>query len=296
MRDEDVPDYWRSLGLPGLVDVHTHFMPANVLAKVWDHFDRAGPLVGRAWPITYRGDESVRLHQLRSMGARRFTSLLYPHKPDMASWLNTWAAGFVARTPDCVHSATFFPEPGAGEYVRAAIEAGARVFKAHVQVGGYDLGEPLLDEVWQALSDSGTPVVAHVGSGPVPGRRTGPEPVRRLLRRHPSLQVVIAHLGMPEYEEFLGLAERYDGVHLDTTMAFTDFAEELAPFPRQLLPRLRDAGSKVLFGSDFPNIPYGYGHQLEALARLELGDDWMRAVLWQNGARMFGVPAVVITQ
>lgn len=167
------------------------------------------------------------------------------------------------------------------------------MFKAHVQVGGYDVGDPLLDEVWQALSDSGTPVVAHVGSGPVPGRRTGPEPVRRLLRRHPSLQLVIAHLGMPEYEEFLGLAERYDGVHLDTTMAFTDFAEELAPFPRQLLPRLRDAGSKVLFGSDFPNIPYGYGHQLEALARLELGDDWMRAVLWHNGARTFGVPTVV---
>lgn len=293
MRDEDVPDYRRSLGLPGLVDVHTHFMPVNVLAKVWEHFDRAGPLVGRAWPITYRGDESDRLLRLRSMGVRRFTSLLYPHKPDMASWLNTWAADFAARTPDCLYSATFFPEPGAGEYVRAAIEAGARVFKAHVQVGGYDVGDPLLDEVWQALSDSGTPVVAHVGSGPVPGRRTGPEPVRRLLRRHPSLQLVIAHLGMPEYEEFLGLAERYDGVHLDTTMAFTDFAEELAPFPRQLLPRLRDAGSKVLFGSDFPNIPYGYGHQLEALARLELGDDWMRAVLWHNGARTFGVPTVV---
>ncbi len=45
--DDEVPAYWASLGLPGLVDVHVHFMPANVLAKVWAYFDSAGPLVGR---------------------------------------------------------------------------------------------------------------------------------------------------------------------------------------------------------------------------------------------------------
>ncbi len=35
----------------------------------------------------------------------------------------------------------------------------------------------------------------------------------------------------------------------------------------------------MLLGSDFPNIPYAYEHQLDALERLELGDDWLRAVL-----------------
>ena len=58
----------------------------------------------------------------------------------MAESLNAWTADFAARTPDCLHSATFFPEPEAAVYVPAAIEAGARVFKAHVQVGGYDPG------------------------------------------------------------------------------------------------------------------------------------------------------------
>ena len=61
--------------------------------------------------------------------------MVYPHKPEMAAWLNGWAADFAARTPDCLHTATFFPEESAGEYVGAAIEAGARVFKAHIQVG-----------------------------------------------------------------------------------------------------------------------------------------------------------------
>ncbi|MBB5934277.1 cytosine/adenosine deaminase-related metal-dependent hydrolase [Streptomyces zagrosensis] len=31
---EQVIRFWSQLGLPGLIDVHTHFMPERVLAKV----------------------------------------------------------------------------------------------------------------------------------------------------------------------------------------------------------------------------------------------------------------------
>lgn len=186
MSAEEVTAFWRQLGLPGLIDVHTHFMPENVLAKVWAYFDAAGPLVGREWAIAYREGEKERLATLREFGVRAFTSMLYPHKPGMASWLNEWAAGFAARTPDCLHTATFFPEPEAARYVPQAIEAGARVFKAHVQVGGYDPTDPLLDEVWGVLADTGTPVVVHCGSGPAPGKHTGPGPIGRVLARHPD--------------------------------------------------------------------------------------------------------------
>ena len=56
------------------------------------------------------------------------------------------------------------------------------------------------------------------------------------MRRHPTLTAVIAHLGMPEYAEHLGLAERYPNVHLDTTMAYTPFTEALMPMPRSCGP------------------------------------------------------------
>jgi hypothetical protein len=131
-----VTAFWRDLGLPGLIDVHTHFMPDQVLAKVWAYFDAAGPLVGRPWPITYRMREEQRLETLRGFGVRAFTAMLYPHKPAMAAWLNSWAADFAARTPDCLHTATFFAEPEAAEYVQRAVLQGARVFKSHLQVGG----------------------------------------------------------------------------------------------------------------------------------------------------------------
>ncbi|OSC72736.1 amidohydrolase, partial [Streptomyces sp. 4F] len=194
------------------------------------------------------------------------------------------------RTPDCLHTSTLFPEPGVEAYVREAVEAGARGFKAHVQVGAYDPADELLDGAWGLLAEAGVPVVIHCGSGPAPGKHTGPEPIARVLARHPRLRLVVAHMGMPEYEDFLDLAERYAQVRLDTTMAFTDFSERLAPFPRRALPRLSDLGDRILLGTDFPNIPYPYLHQLRALERLELGDAWLRDVCHDNGARLFGLP------
>ncbi|MCF6474459.1 amidohydrolase [Nonomuraea sp. MG754425] len=278
------------LGLPGLIDVHTHFMPERVLHKVWAYFDANGPLTGGlAWPITYRQDEAARAALLREFGVRAFTSMLYPHKPGMARWLNAWAADFAHRTPGCLHTATLHPEPDTEAYVREAVEAGARVFKAHVQVGAYDPADELLQRAWGVLAEAGVPVVIHCGSGPARGKHTGPEPIARVLARHPRLRLIIAHLGMPEYEDFLDLAERHDQVLLDTTMAFTDFTEGYLPFPRRALPRLAALGDRVLLGSDFPNLPYPYVHQLHALDRLGLGEEWLRAVCHDNAARLFGV-------
>jgi len=287
--DADVPRYWRELGLPGLVDVHVHFLPERVQAKVWRYFADAEAHYGRPWPITYASGVDERLAVLEALGVRAFPTLPYPHRAGMAAWLNDQAAGFAREHPGVLQSATFFPEPEAPAYVAAALDAGARVVKVHVQVGRFDPRDELLLPVWARLEESGTPVVIHCGSGPLRGEHTGPAPVAGLLERFPRLQLVIAHLGMPEYAAFIELAETYERVHLDTTMFGTDFTERSMPFDRALLPRLRALGGKVLLGSDFPTIPYPYAHQLAALHRLELGEEWLRAVLWGNGARLFGI-------
>ena len=299
MTDETIPSYdeaaqvrafWTALGLPGLIDVHVHFMPDNVMAKVWSYFDRVRERgVADGWPIAYRSSAADRLALLRAFGVRAFPSLVYPHKPGMAVWLNDWAGEFADQHPDCLRTATFYPEPEAASYVSDALSSGARIFKAHVQVGAYDPLDPLLDEVWGQLADAGVPLILHAGSGPEPGPFTGPAPIAEVLRRHPRLVAVVAHMGVPEYAEFLALAESFDRVHLDTTMAFTDFTERFAPYPPSLLPRLADLSDRVLFGSDFPNIPYPYLDQLVALTRLDLGDDWLRAVCHDNAVRLLSL-------
>lgn len=287
--DAEVPGFVAALGLPGLFDVHTHFLPDRMRRRVWAHFDEAGPLVGRPWPIRYRGSDDERVATLRALGVRRFTALSYAHRPGMAADLNAWAAGFADATPECLRSATFYPEDPAAGYVADALAAGARVFKLHLQVGGFDPRDPLLDPVWGMLSDAGVPVVVHAGSGPVRRGYTGAGPIGGVLARHPRLTTVIAHLGAPEYTDFLALADRYERVYLDTTMCFTGFFESMAAYPPELLPRLAAFGlaGRVLLGSDFPTIPYPYAEQLAALAGLGLGEDWLRAVCWDNAARLF---------
>lgn len=95
---------------------------------------------------------------------------------------------------------------------------------------------------------------------------------------------------MPEYADFLALAERHGSVLLDTTLAFTPFVEDAGePFPRAELPRLLTLGDRVLLGTDFPNIPNTYADSLEALERAGLGADWLRAVCRDNAARLFGI-------
>lgn len=287
--DAEVPAFWRGLGLPGLADVHVHFLPPRLLRRVWAYFDAAGPLVGTEWPIRYRWSDAERVAHLRRLGVRAFSALAYAHKPGMAAELNRWTLDFARTTPGCLPSATFFPEPSAGRYVADALAAGARVFKVHVQVGGFAPTDSALDPVWGLLADAGVPVVVHAGHAPVGTAHTGPDPFAALLARHPRLTAVVAHLGAPDYRAFLDLAEAYERVRLDTTMAFTSFFDRFVPFPADELPRLRSLGlaGKVLLGSDFPNIPYPYAEQLAGLARLDLGDDWLCAVCWHNAAALF---------
>lgn len=289
--DSDVPGFCQALGVPGLADVHVHFLPPRLLRRVWAYFDAAGPLVGRQWPIRYRWPDSQRVAHLRAMQVRVFSALSYAHRPGMAADLTAWSLDFARATPGCLPSATFYPEPGVLGYVTRALADGARVFKVHLQVGGFPPEDPLLEPVWGLLAETGTPVVVHAGHAPVPAAHTGPGPFTALLARHPRLTAIVAHLGAPDYEQFLAAAERYERVALDTTMAFTPFFGEVAPFPAALLPRLRALGlaGKVLLGSDFPNIPYPYAEQIAGLARLGLGEDWLRSVCWDSAARMFGL-------
>ena len=284
--DAGIEAYLQALGIPGLADIHVHFLPESVLRKVWGYFDHAASNYGQPWPIEYRFDEATRLRIVRSFGVRAIPALTYPHKPGMARWLNDWSADFARRVPDAIHCATLYPEPDVAHYVQDALLQGARLFKMHVQVGQYAPDDPLLGPAWTLLEDAGTPVVIHAGSAPLPGRFTGAERIARVLARHPRLTLVIAHLGMPEYDEFADLALRYERVHLDTTMAFTNFTEARSPTSAAYRARLPGLQDRIVLGSDFPNIPYPYAHQLSALTRLDLGDEWMRDVLWHNGTRL----------
>ena len=284
--DAGVPDWLAGLGLPGIVDVHVHFMPARVQAKVWAHFDRLDP----PWPIRYRMSEPERLATLAALGVRRHTALAYSHRPGMAEWLNDHTLALGRAEAAVVPSFTFYPEAGVEDYVERALQAGGAVAKVHLQVGKFDANDPLLDPVWSRLAALRVPVVLHAGAVPDgSGGQAwcGIAPVSRLLERFPALRLVIAHLGAPDYDDFVALAESAPEVRLDTAMVFGS-AALLGAFPSRLVDRLAGLERQVVFGSDFPTLPGPVAAQLAGLAGLGLGEEWLRAVLWDNGVRLLG--------
>jgi hypothetical protein len=114
--DADVPAFWQSLDLPGLLDVHVHFLPKAIMDRVWEHFAASGPLIGRDWPIVYTCPDERRVDHLRSMGVRRWTAL--PTRTSLGSQGSS----------------------------TTALERGVDVFKIYVQVGDFDLADPQLGD------------------------------------------------------------------------------------------------------------------------------------------------------
>lgn len=292
--DTEIAPWVAGLGLPGLVDLHTHFMPDSVHRKVWAFFDRASELYGVDWPIHYRLPVAERLAVLRSVGVIAFAPLMYPHKPDMAAWLNDWAAEFASEVPEAVPTATFYPEPSVESYLDSAVRADTRCVKVHVQVGGFDPRTELLDKAWGLLADAQIPAIVHCGHGPWPGNYTGLGIFAEVLERHPRLVAVLAHAGMPEFELAFDLVRRFDGVHLDTTMVGVPFNSADKALPADWPARLAGITDRVVLGTDFPNIPHPYATQLAAIegwaaADNRLGEPFLRAVLHDNPARLLGL-------
>ena len=292
--DDDVPRFLAELGVPGIVDVHVHFLPEPVLRKVWAYFDKASSHYGTAWPIHYRTPEPERVATLKRLGVQTFAPLVYPHKPGMARWLTEWVTEFAAATPDAVPTATLYPEPDVADYLAAAVDAGARVAKMHVQVGAFDPRDPLLRPAWGLLAEAGVPVVVHCGHGPIPGAHTGLDVFGAVLAGHPRLRAVLAHAGMPDFTAALDLVRRFEGVHIDTTMVGTAFSNRFAPLPADWPARLVDVADRVVFGSDFPNIPYPYAEQVRAVAEWAAADDrlgtaFLRSALHTAPGRLLGL-------
>lgn len=286
--DDEIAVWLRDLGAPGLIDLHTHFLPPPVQRAVWDYFDA---LDDPPWPIEYRGDERQRLSLLRRVGVAACTALAYAHRPGMASWLNDYTLGLAAREADVIPTFTFHPEPSVEDDVDRALQRGGRVAKVHLQVGRFHADDPRLDGVWARLARDRVPVVIHAGAvyGVDGGDRyCGPDELRRLLDAHPDLVLVVAHLGAPDFDGFLRLAEQAPTLRLDTAMAPTD-----PPYPGLLRHWRADHGERVaaladrvVFGSDFPSIPHRYVAQVRGVGALPIADDRLVDVLHGNGRRL----------
>jgi predicted TIM-barrel fold metal-dependent hydrolase len=282
------PDEPEGPALPAgldVVDAHVHLFPPGVFAALWRWFD------ANAWHVRYRLQAEEVVAFLLARGMRRFVALHYSHKPEMARTLNRFVAEVARAHPQVIPLGTVLPgEPDARAILREALgPLGLRGIKIHCHVQEMGADDPRLDEVYRACAEAAVPVVIHAGRMPYsPGYRVDPrtlcaaEQVDRALRRHPRLTMVVPHLGADEFDAYTALLDRHEHLYLDTTMAVCDFMPMRAP--SSLFPGRAD---RLLYGTDFPNIPYPWDREVRQIVATPMADDARRALLSGNAERLF---------
>jgi predicted TIM-barrel fold metal-dependent hydrolase len=267
------------------IDAHVHLFPDRLAQAVRRWFDE------HAWSIEHRIGVDECVAKLRAGGIDRMVALPYAHKPGMARALNDFTAQIAARHHSVIPCCTVFPgEEGAEEILEEALSANFRGVKIHSHVMRVAPDDPRLDAVWRASARHRKPVVIHCGPEPASAgygvdvkQFSGADRLRRALERHPDAIAIVPHLGFDQSDQFEAMLADYPNLHLDTTMAICGF------FPGGPdVEILRRHPGRILYGTDFPNIPYAWDRELRALRALKLPPADEEKILSGNALRLFG--------
>lgn len=267
-----------------VVDAHVHLFPDRVFDAIWRWFGE------HAWPVRYRLHSEQAIEFLAERGVETFVALHYSHRPGMAAALNEYCLELARRFPGVIPTATVLPgEPGAREILRRAFGEGARGVKIHCHVQKIAPDDARLDPVFEEATRAAVPVVMHSGrepSSPAYGVDTraicSAAAVGRVLARHPGLTLVVPHLGADEFAEYEALLDQHPHLFLDTTMALADYLPG-GPGTGVLSRR----AGRLLYGSDFPDIPFSWSRELAVIARAGLSPDQADALLSGTARRLF---------
>jgi predicted TIM-barrel fold metal-dependent hydrolase len=265
-----------------IIDIHTHLMPERLFQAVRAYF-RA-----HLWHPRYDAPTEELVKTLLETGVERFVFMPYAHRGDMSRSLNHWVANVQATfEPKAIGFGTFHPDDDAllGELAdEAFITLGLRGAKLHPQVGRFSIDDPRLDAVYARAVEHGAILLIHAGRRPEPSEHVGARVFARVMRRFPRLKVIVAHSGADEFDAFFDLCGVYENLFLDTAMVFNRFLG--GPPPIQRILEFQD---RVVFGSDFPNIPYQWQSAVESILDLRLGRALEEKLLFSNTARLLNI-------
>jgi uncharacterized protein len=264
-----------------VIDVHTHLHPPRLFAAIRRWFAEKSP-----WVLEHPTEPRDVARALREYGVEKFAFCSYAHKPRIANDLNAWLNETARELGDgAVPLGTVHvDDPDPTRDMRDALRGGCAGLKVHEDVQRFGLDDPRLAGALDAVAEHEGFVLAHVGHIPWSGETNdGPARVARVLEAHPRLRVVVAHFGMPDHVRYLDLMEREPRLFLDTTMAFGPESPSRITIGREDVER---GAHQIVYGTDWPNIPYPYDGDLRGLRALNVDAGTLRAITTENARRL----------
>lgn len=272
--------------LPPVTDAHVHVFPDPIFRAIWRWFDAYG------WPVRYKlfADDVIR--HLRNRGVSKLVLLHYAHKPGIARSMNAFVADLVAKHEYTTGLATVYPgETGQVEILEEAFSRGLRGVKLHCHVQAMPSDDVRLGPVYEVCQSRGVPVVIHAGREPWSGNLPCDpyevchvDRVEKVLRDFPRLKLCVPHLGADEFVAYVNLIKKYENLWLDTTMMLGAYFPIENPWPWVLA-----RPDRILFGSDFPNLPYAWDREAKAIAQAKLPTTVVEKIVGENAQALFGL-------
>jgi uncharacterized protein len=274
-------------GLPAVIDAHVHIFPRSIFSAIWKWFDDHG------WHIRYQMSSTQIFEFLLSHGVRHIIAFQYAHKAGIAKGLNDYMAEKCSMYRGRVTGlASVYPgEKNAEIILQEAFDSGLAGLKLHAHVQCFDMNGDPMNRLYECCRRNKKPIVMHVGREPKssayrcdPYQLCSAEKLEHVVVDFPDLKICVPHLGFDEILPYKKMIEKYDNLWLDTTMAIADY------FP---ITGAIDLGcyrsDRIMYGSDFPNIPYAWDRELKILKAADLPIDVMDKVLNQNAIDFFGL-------
>ncbi len=271
-------------GLPAVIDAHVHIFPRSIFAAVWQWFEE------NAWRIRYQIPSDQVLEFLPAHGIKHIVAYQYAHKPGISKQLNSYMVGKCREYEGRVTGlATVLPgEKDAEKILQEAFDSGLAGLKLHSHVQCFDVNSKDMIRLYECCSINKKPLVMHVGREPKsPAYRCDPydlctvERLEWVLRDFPDLKICVPHLGFDETTGYRNLIEKYDNLWLDTTMAIAGY------FPIEKIDLGRYRSDRVMYGSDFPSIPYNWDRELKILREADLPISILEKILSLNAIDFF---------
>lgn len=274
-------------GFPPVIDAHVHIFPQGIFSAIRKWFDK------NAWQLRYQMDSTAILGFLFSHGISHVVALQYAHKPGIARSLNRYMAEqcgeFMGRVTGM---ATVYPgESDAAGILQEAFDAGLGGLKLHAHVQCFDMNEDHMQGLYECCKANRKPIIMHVGREPKspayscdPYKLCNADKLESVLKDFPDLNICVPHLGFDEIAPYLQLVEKYDNLWLDTAMVITDYF----PISQTIDLRLYRE-DRVMYGSDFPNIPYAWDRELKALQTAGVSRKALDRITHKNAAGFFKI-------
>jgi hypothetical protein len=272
--------------LPPVIDAHVHLFPDLAWDPIHRWFDR------NAWPIRYRLRSPEIVAFLLERGVEHVVALQYAHRPGLARDMNRELAALCRTNPRVTGLATVFPgEPDTVAILEDAFADGLAGIKLHLHVIGMAIDHPGVLQALAVAAAADRPAVVHAGrepNSPAYPRDThaicSVDRAETALRAIPRLHLCVPHLGGDEFDEYADLLVRCDRVWLDTTMMLAGYF----PYPERW-DLLESFPHRVMYGTDFPNIPYAWDRELIRIAGRGLDRGALAAIVGGNARRFFGI-------